>query len=125
MTDLPALREALTLAEWVADKKTAAIAEGAEWRGGTYEGEMRTLAAAVRSYQAHEAGYEQEVIMLRRELGERNAALAEVRGRVAELAHYETKYADILRRCREDKEHPCWCGCHISQTMNEPSKEAL
>jgi hypothetical protein len=35
-----------------------------------------TLAAAVRSYQTHEVGYEQEVVMLRRELGERNAALA-------------------------------------------------
>lgn len=37
--------------------------------------------------------------------------------RVRELEGYETKYAAILRRCYNDKEHGCWCGQHISQTM--------
>ena len=39
--------------------------------------------------------------------------------RCEELADYETKYAAILKRCREDKTHGCWCGVHTSDVMAE------
>lgn len=39
--------------------------------------------------------------------------------RVRELEGYEQKYAEILGRCRNDKSHGCWCGVHISETMED------
>ena len=43
--------------------------------------------------------------------------IASLEAQVRELLEYKEKYEAVVLRCRGQRNHACFCGAHLSQTM--------